>query len=155
MGQDVPDNMIAMMEPLIEMAKESVKNINPENVVAQFIQENLPALIKLDANVPLVEMSNEIITKMHVEKANTDVQSSLKALLTFYENFRIFYKELLEKTNKEPVTAEEPEEEKPDTESEPEAESESEDESKAEDEPEDKEEEAPDEDEEKWRKEHT
>lgn len=76
----------------LSMVSEFTANINPENEVAQFIDENISILSKTKEDDGS-DVAHGLLQKLSVAEANNDPEFSLSKLLAFYEQFRVWYLE--------------------------------------------------------------
>lgn len=76
----------------LSMVSEFTANINPENEVAQFIDENISILSKTKEDDGS-DVAHGLLQKLSVAEANNDPDFSLSKLLAFYEQFRVWYLE--------------------------------------------------------------
>ena len=72
------------------MVAEFTANIQPENEVAQFIDENIGILSRTKEDDG-ADVAHGLLQKLSVAEANKDPEFSLDKLLEFYEQFRIFF----------------------------------------------------------------
>lgn len=87
----IKEDALAKFAPgALGMVAEFTANIQPENEVAQFIDENIGILSKTKEDDE-ADVAHGLLQKLSVAEANKDPQFSLDKLLEFYEQFRIFY----------------------------------------------------------------
>ena len=88
----------AIMNSVMSMFGGELNKIKPENEVAQFIEDYMPALfIPDEAHQGEYEAMAGIVAKLLIAEANDNPQHAIKKMLEFYEHFRQFYKHLREK----------------------------------------------------------
>lgn len=91
--------MEAMIGPLMNSMQDAVSDINPENPVSEFIENNMEILFEPEEENAMLDGAAGLLKKLMVNEANQNFTYSLQKLLNFYESFRIFYKDLVEQAN--------------------------------------------------------
>jgi len=88
----------AIMNSVMSMFGGELNKIKPENEVAQFIEDYMPALFMPDdAHQGEYDSMAGIVAKLLIAESNENPDHALKKMLVFYEEFRLFYKHLREK----------------------------------------------------------
>lgn len=72
--------------PAMRLMNEVTKDIVPKNVVAEFVEKELPHFFEGSD-----EMAAGFLVKMQIEEANQQPKVVLKKFLNFYNAFREFY----------------------------------------------------------------